>query len=149
MLDKQKLFSEWETDCKIEEHDLSSASLDIPKLHAKYLRILDIAKNDLREMEFLYAQLLRKRMQWYDGELSKEEMDELEWPYDPYNGRLIKTKGQKEFFYKTDDILNEGANDVAERKDIVSAIESMIENIRWRNQTIKNSIDFQRFMAGG
>lgn len=145
---EQRLLDEWKKDCVIDDENLDKASTTIPLLHSKYLELLSIAKKQKRQVERETALIIKQRMEWYNGELTKEEMDELGWKYDPYNGVLVKTKSQKEFYYKTDEVLIGAQNEIENIKDSIEAIEAIIENIRWRNQTIKNAIDWKRFQAG-
>ena len=147
-IDPEKLYAEWEQDCQIDEFKLDDASLKLPQLHSKYLRFYDLAKKQLRELEYHQTKLLKMRMDWYEGTLSKEEMDALGWPYDPYDGKLVKTKQQKEYYYKTDEVLLEMKRHIEEQKDIVDAIKEMLENIKWRHQTISNAIRWKQFEAG-
>lgn len=144
----EKIHEQWLNDCDIDEFHLDRASIDTPKLHAKYLRILDLTKQELREKEFLYSVLYKKRIEWYDGELTKEEMDELEWKYDPYDGKLVNTKQAKDKYIKGDRVLNEAKNEIEEVKNKVETLKEILENVKWRHMTIKNAIEFKKFEAG-
>lgn len=144
----EKLHSEWRKDAEVDEFNLDRASLDIPKLHSKYLYLLDLAKETLREQEYLYAILLKKRLSWYDGELTKEEMDELEWEYDPYAGKLVKTKLQKDHYLKSDEVLLKAQQELDATKQKIDSIKEMLDNIKWRGNFIKNAIEFRKFQAG-
>lgn len=144
----EALHTEWKKDTAIDEFQLDQASLEIPKLHSKYLYLLDLAKEDLREQEYLHAVLWRKRNAWYDGELTKDEMDSFGWGYDPYHGKLVKTKLQKDVYLKSDEVLVESQKELDSIKQRIESIKEMLDNIKWRNQVIKNAIDFKKFQAG-
>jgi hypothetical protein len=148
MIDLDLLHQEWEKDCEIDEFHLDQASLLLPKLHSKYLQLLNTAKNDLRDAELKHASIIKNRKKWYDGLLSKQEMDYLKWDYDPYDGKLVKTKTQKEEYLKTDEVLLQANHELEKAKNVIETIESMIDNIRWRGQVIKNAIDWKKFEAG-
>ena len=148
MIDLEKLHQEWKNDCVIDEYHLDQSSMILPKLHSKYLQLLDKAKNDLRDAEIHYATTYKNRKKWYEGILSKQEMDYLKWDYDPYDGKLVKTKTQKEEYLKTDEVLIRANHELEKAKNIIETIESMIDNIRWRSQTIRNIIDWKKFEAG-
>lgn len=144
----ETLHAEWKRDCEIDDSRLDQASMSIPSLHSKYLYLLDLTKDSLREQEYLYAVLLKKRTSWYDGNMSRSEMDELGWDYDPYDGRLIKTKSQRDHYLKTDEVLLRAQMEIDRTKQKVDAIKDMLDNVKWRHQVIKNAIDFKKFQAG-
>jgi hypothetical protein len=148
MIDQKILLKEWEKDCEIDEMRIGDAALNQPKLHSKYLSLLNIAKNDLQKAELAYADIKKKRQQWYEGILSKHSMDALGWNYDPYDGCLVRTQKQKDFYKETDEVLIRAKNELEKAKNIIETIESMIDNIRWRSQTIRNIIDWKKFEAG-
>ena len=75
-------------------------------------------------------------------------MDELEWEYDPYAGKLVKTKLQKDQYLKSDEILLKAQQELEVTKQKMDSIKEMLDNIKWRNQVIKNAIDFKKFQAG-
>ncbi len=59
-------------------------SLNTPSLHAKYLELLNEKRLSLKSYEVKYNTLLKKKWLWYTDKLSKEEIDELGWSYDPF-----------------------------------------------------------------
>ena len=148
MIDKKKLFEEFEKDSALDEFKLADAAMAIPQLHSKYTVYLDLARNELSQVEFLYHQTLKQRISWYDGKMSKAEMDQLNWPYDPFDGILVKTKTAKESYYKVDPVIHEAKLKLDERKNIVKYIEDYLDNLRWRTQTIKTALDAIKFAAG-
>ena len=57
----------------------------------KIPRTLNEKRLSLKSYEVKYNQLLKKKWLWYTDKLSKEEIDELGWSYDPFEGhRVIK-----------------------------------------------------------
>ena len=44
MLNLEEILVDWEKDSKINDKDLSSASLDTALMHSKYLKLLSLAK---------------------------------------------------------------------------------------------------------
>tara|TARA_A100001015_G_C14905519_1_gene678168 strand:- start:350 stop:526 length:177 start_codon:yes stop_codon:yes gene_type:complete len=44
LLNLEEILVDWEKDSKINDKDLSSASLDTALMHAKYLKLLSLAK---------------------------------------------------------------------------------------------------------
>jgi hypothetical protein len=143
-----KILEEWSKDCQLNETKLDHESIRIPALHSKYLNYLQYAKKQCRAIERKHTDVIFKRQQWYDGRLSKEEMDELGWEYDPFKNQLVKTKEQKNRYYDADVILLKAKEEIEQWKSTIDAIEKMLTNITWRHQIIRSAIDFQRLMAG-
>ncbi len=80
----------WAEDCKIDELDLGSESTNTPNLHAKYVTHLSNFKLQLRKAQADLARLERVKSEYFRGELSKEELDQLGWePW--YKNSVLKS----------------------------------------------------------
>ena len=64
-LDEIKLM--WESDCEIDDIELDNASLEVPKLHAKYLDLLSSKLMVQKQYQMKYDTLLRDKWLWYNG----------------------------------------------------------------------------------
>jgi hypothetical protein len=143
-----KVHNEWLDDCVISEEDLSGAALNVPKLHSKWLQIHNLAKSQHLEVENEIKHQVKKRLDWYEGLLSKEEMDELGWKYDPFDGKLVKTKVQRQHFIENDEFIKEQKQKLEQSQMIIDTTKEILDNIRWRTQTIKTALEAKRFEAG-
>ncbi len=101
-MDLQKILNEWKSDSQIEFNKLDVSSQETPKLHAKYLELYTTAKLKLKDSEFKQKKLLLDKKMYYEGKMSREEMDNRGWSYDPYDGILVKTNKDREYYYETD-----------------------------------------------
>ena len=72
-----ELSQEWIQDAKIDTTELGIASLKIPELHSKYLKIYFDERRKLKALEFQSKDLSLKKYEYYNGKLSQEELDEL------------------------------------------------------------------------
>ena len=142
------ILKEWQTDSVIKDN-LAETSVDSAKLHAKYLKILFETKLLLKKEEMKQKQLLKAKWLYYEGKMTKEEMDSRGWSYDPYDGHNIKMKAHKEYYYGSD--LDIGASEemVDYYKAMVDALKEIVEAIKWRHQTIRNIIQWKIFESGG
>ena len=96
----EDILKEWEDDCQI-GHRLEKASHDTPQLHGKYLNYLTQAKLILKRAEASQATLLKKKFLWYNGKLPKEDIDNLGWSHDPFDGlKMMKT--DLSYYYESD-----------------------------------------------
>lgn len=148
MINIDEIKEEWKKDCEIDRNNLDEESLRIPALHAKYLLYLDHAKLDYRQIKMWAEDQLYLRWRWIEGKLTKDEMDKLGWPYDPFSGHLIRTKEQKDKFYHADSVYLECQRRLSTAEDNLMTIKEMLTNITWRHQTIKNAIEWRKFISG-
>ena len=144
----KKVLKQWERDTELDELQLNNEAMKIPKLHSKYLNLLFYAKNMHRNVERDSERMLFLRYQWYEGKLTKERIDELQWNYDPFDGLLIKTKEQKSRYFDSDEIMLQYKSEIDQWKQAIDTIEIILGQISWRHQIIKLSIDFQKMQNG-
>ena len=88
----------WKKDSQIEQYNLDETSRNTPQLHAKYLELLSIAKLQMKKAEHTQKSLLHKKWLYYNGKMSQEEIVELGWEFDPFNGLKV-LKGEMEYYY--------------------------------------------------
>ena len=92
----------WKVDSVIDQIDLDKASLQTPSLHAKYLELLNEKRLSLKSYEVKYNQLLKTKWMWYTDKLSKEEIDDLGWSYDPFEGYNKPMKSDYSYYFNAD-----------------------------------------------
>ena len=139
--------SQWEKDCEIDDIELDKSSLEIPKLHAKYQDLLSSKILVMKQYQFKYDTLLKNKWLWYNGKMSQEQIKELGWSDDPLDGlKIMKTDLQ--IFYNSDKDIQELNAKIEYLKVTIDYLKECMQNITWRHQTIKNTIDWRKFMAG-
>ena len=148
MLNLEEILVDWENDSKINDKDLSSASLDTALLHAKYLKLLSLAKLQSKKSHLNQKTLLKDKWLYYNNKMSKEEIDEHGWDYDPFKGLKIM-KSDMHHWYDTDKDIQKSEEKVTYYKTLVETLQEMVETLRWRHQTIGNIIKWKNFEAGG
>ena len=84
---------------------------------------------------------------WYNGKLSHEEVLELSWDPDPFNGLKI-LKGEMEHYIEADPELVESEAKIQYLKTYIDTTKEIVENLKWRHQTIGNIIRWKQFEAG-
>ena len=77
MIQLNDILEQWKTDSLI-EMPLDESSKQTPKLHAKYLELLSLAKFQLKKSEMEQKVLLKDKWLYYNGKLSEEEIKENE-----------------------------------------------------------------------
>jgi hypothetical protein len=148
MLQIDQILEMWKKDCEIDEMNLDDASRDAAKLHGKYLELLMTTKLQAKRKDSQLKALLKDKWLYYNGKMSQQEMDERGWSYDPFNGLAKPLKGEMDYYYNSDaDILR--MNDQIEYLNtLIDTLEEILQNVKWRHQTIKNMIDWRRFTSG-
>jgi len=147
-MDIEDLLIMWSRDSKIDEVDLDASSIASACLHSKYLEIYSAAKLGLKRKELRLAELKRDLWLYYNGKMSKEEMDERGWTYDPYKGLSKPLKSDMGMYYDSDPYMMKYKLEVEESQVLVDTCKEIMDNIRWRHQNIKNIITWRQFQSG-
>lgn len=143
----EEILEMWKKDSVIDEMQLDEASRDSAKLHSKYLEIYSVNKLKLKKANLDLKTLLKNKWLWYNGKMTKAQMDELGWDYDPLGGLKI-LKGEMDYYYDADpDIQNQQAR-IEYLEEVVTALKEIMENVKWRHQNIKNIIEWRKFTSG-
>jgi len=143
----ESLLEMWKKDAPIDEMALDEASRDSAKLHSKYLELYSVARLRLKKLELDFKPLLRDKFLHYGGKLSQEDLDTKGWEYDPLNG-LTVLKGDLDKWYDADPLIQEHQLRIAMQEEIVSTLKEIMDNIKWRHQSIKNMIEWRKFTSG-
>ena len=143
----EELNAQWANDCEIDDIELDTASLEVPKLHAKYQDLLTNKILVLKKYQTSYNTLLKDKWLWFNGKMDDERIQELGWVPDPFNGLKIM-KNDMQIFFNADTDLQELNAKIEYLKVTVDFLKECMQNITWRHQTIKNTIDWRKFMAG-
>jgi len=138
---------EWKRDCRIDPLNLDESSRNTPELHAKYLSMLTDAKLKLKDAEFSQKKLMKDKWLWYNGKLSQEEVEVLGWQPDPFNGLKI-LKGEMEHYVESDPELQQSEAKIEYYKTLIDMLKEIVDNLKWRHQTIGNIIKWKQFEAG-
>ena len=143
----ESILEMWKKDSIIDEIQLDEASRDSAKLHSKYLDLYSVSKLKLKDLELKFKIILRDKFKHYNGKLSQEEMDSKGWNYDPLDG-LTVLKGDLDKWYDADDVIQDHQKKMAYQEEVVATLKEILDNIKWRHQTIKNMIEWRKFTSG-
>jgi len=145
MITLKELQDMWAEDSKIDELNLGSESTRIPELHSKYLNHMSNVRLQLRKSEAALLKLRRIKMQYYRGELSKQELDALSW--EQYLGPKPLKQDMNEMLDADDDII-EQMNKVEYIRTVADFLERVMRYLNSRTWDIKNSIEWTKFTNG-
>jgi len=137
----------WKEDSVIDDIELDASSLQVPKLHAKYTEILSNKKLELIRHERMMKELNKDKWLWYTGKMSKEDIEYHNWNYDPFDG-LTVLKSDYDKFTGADKQIQDLNDKIEYLRVTVDYLQDVVSQITWRHQTIKNIIEWRKFMAG-
>jgi hypothetical protein len=89
--------------------------------------------------------LRRLKIRYYNGELSREELQEHDW--DQYQGIKPIKSVQDDLLHGDDDLIKMTVR-ISYLEDMVYACESIMKSISGRGWDIKNSIEWKKFISG-
>lgn len=148
MIDLKSILEMWQTDCSIPRNNLDETSRQTPTLHAKYLQLLAEAKLQLRKCERQQKVLLKDKWLYYNGKMNQEDLEEKGWKPDPFDGLKI-LKGEMDYYYNSDPEIQQSEEKIQYWKTVIETLIDIIDNLKWRHQTIGNMIKWRQFEAGG
>ena len=143
----QEILEMWKKDSVIDEMNLDEASRDSAKLHGKYLELLSVNRMKLKKAELDFKVLLKDKWLHYNGKMSREEIDAKGWDYDPLGG-LTVLKGDMDYYYDSDPIIQEHQAKIQYLQELCDTLKEILDNIKWRHQTVKNMIEWRKFTSG-
>ena len=143
-----EILESWKTDSVIDDNALDEDTVKTSKLHAKYLEIYSLSKLQLKKKEFDLEKIKKDKWLYYTGKMTKSDMDERGWAYDPFQGMTKPLKSEMSMYYETDEDLVKVKAGIDYQKSIIDTLEEIMNNIRWRHSHIKNIIEFRKFTSG-
>jgi len=139
-----QIMEEWRIDASIDSTELGIASLKIPELHSKYLKTYFDERRKLKALEFQSKDLSLKKYEYYNGKLSQEELNELNW--EPFVKRLMKN--EIDMYIDSDkDIIGNNMR-IVNQKEKLGFLEEVLKNLNQRNFQIRNAIEWKKFTQG-
>ena len=135
----------WNTDKIIDSIVLDDESLNISKLHGKYLRILSTERSLFNKFNIDYASLnLEKKIFYQDG--PTEETNAKGWIFSP-KGKILKTEVQS--YLDGDPDLIALTKKIAHQKEKVDVLTAIMNSLDKRTFQIQNAISFKKWEQGG
>lgn len=138
------IHDEWEKDGDIDSTRITEESRRIPKLHNKYLRYLSEVRINLEALLILSDEKEQLKTLYLTGKLTPEQLKEYNLPI-PHNKLL---KSDVENYLKADKEMNELRMKIAIQKEKMKTLEEIVSSINYRQQNIRNIIEWQKFTSG-
>ena len=143
----EQVLEEWATDSKLPRNNLDEASRQTPSLHSKYLTLLSHAKLKMKKAEMDQKSLLKDKWLYYNGKMDQQAIEEKGWEPDPFDGLKI-LKGDMDYYYDSDPEIQRSEEKIQYYKTLIDTLVDIVDNIKWRHQTIGNIIKWRQFESG-
>lgn len=140
----EEIMGEWSKDCNMDETELGTESTKIPVLHNKYLKIFTTERYILQKSKAEYKRTKRKLLEYYLGELDREELSEL--GRDQVYKKILKN--EVDTYIESDEMMIDVTLKVAMQQEKIDFLDSVIKQINNRGFQIKNAIDWMKFING-
>lgn len=141
----QDIETSWADDCVIQEHEIIKGNLNIPKLHAKYWRIMMHEKLYLYKLEAEYKAFKRDKQEFLltmDQGLSEK----YGWKPRPI-GKILRQDLER--LTEGDDEIISKELEIGVQREKVDLLKSILQQINQRTFIFKNIIEEKRFENGG
>jgi hypothetical protein len=102
----------------------------------------------LAKLDADLSSLKKDKWLYFTGKMTKQQMDERGWAYDPFNGSTKPLKSELEFYYDSDKDITTIKQKIEYQKAISNVLEEIMGTIRWRHTHVKNIIDWKKFVSG-
>ena len=136
-----ELYNEIERDLKIDDTELDLESIRTPQIHNKYLKIYTTHSLQLKRLQDEYKILYRVKWEYYTGKASPETYKEK-----PFDIKVLRT--DVGIYIDADVDLQQLSQKVAYTKQITDYLERILREINNRNWTIRNTIEWKKFLHG-
>jgi len=140
-MDLSELQDQVDRDIKIDDTELDMESIRTPQLHNKYLKLYTKYSLQLKRAQDDYKTLYRWKWEYYTGKATPDVY--LEQPFD-----LKVLKADVSMYLDSDKDVQELGQKEAYIQAIVTYLEKILREINNRNWTIRNTIEWKKFIHG-
>lgn len=145
MLSHTELMENWRIDSVVDETNLMNELYKHPMKHSKYLTLLQGYKVKLRKNTLKYMKLRGLKVRYYNGELTKEELDANGWKQYLFKRPL---KSEMEALLEADVDLQMIQEQTLYVESLVQSCESILKDIGNRYYLFKTMVEYQKFLGG-
>lgn len=138
------IFIHWNTDSIINETEPSREIIRIPLLHSKYLRFLSDHNMAAKKAAMKYSAMKTLKGDYYDGVLTKEELDKNGW--EPFVLKLSKTK--RELYLEKDEDLVILIKKKIYHEEAVDVCKLILKELHNRTWQLREYMAHERFLQG-
>lgn len=131
----------WNEDSKINDLEIDIASLQIPQLHSKYMKLFSDYRFKRKESEIRLKILKRQKFEYYSGKADPEVYAER-----PFDLKILKS--DINLYIESDEDITRLQMKIDSFDIILDYLESVLKMITNRSFQIKNVIEWRKFIDG-
>jgi hypothetical protein len=139
----ESILDNWKRDVEIDQTEPGKELLKIPTLHNKYLTTLTKHKIASKKAHFDYLRMRKVKWEYYTGKLSQEELEQYGWK--PFQFTL---KSDITTYLEADGDLIKLLEKKVYHEEVVSVIESIMNELKQRTWQLREYISWERFIGG-
>lgn len=136
------LQQEWAKDTKLDKTALDEESINIPKLQSKYLNILSTERLLWKKLTRKKEEKIQQLTDYYNGFIDGRDIGREPWQKTETKGSINKRVESDAEVLKIQALIDE-------KEEIVLFVKEVVTSLNFRNNTIKNTLDFMRWTQGG
>ena len=140
-MDLSELQDQVDRDLKIDDTELDMESIRTPQLHNKYLKLYTKYSLQLKKAQDDYKILYRSKWEYYTG-----KADPYVYQEHPFDLKVLKA--DVGIYLDSDKDIQELGQKEAYIQAIVTYLEKILREINNRNWTIRNTIEWKKFLHG-
>ena len=137
----EELYDVVEKDLKIDDTELDLESIRTPQLHNKYLKLYTKHSLQLKKLQDDYKVMYRLKWEYYTGKAPPEI-----YASKPFDLKILKA--DIGIYLDADGELQQLSQKIAYAKEITNYLEKILREINNRNWTIRNTIEWKKFIHG-
>jgi hypothetical protein len=139
----EQILNHWEKDSVIDSTEPGKELIRIPILHNKYLTILIKHKLASKKANFDYLRLKKVKWEYYNGKLSREELEEHGWEQFKFT-----LKSDITTYLESDNDLIRLLEKKIYHEEVITMIESIMKELNSRTYQLKDFIAWEKFING-
>ena len=140
-MDLSELQDQVDRDLKIDDTELDMESIRTPQLHNKYLKLYTKYSLQLKKAQDDYKSQNRWKWEYYTGKADSDVYQEH-----PFDLKILKA--DVSLYLDSDKDIQELGQKEAYLQVIVTYLEKVLREINNRNWTIRNTIEWKKFIHG-
>lgn len=139
------LMEEWVKDAEYDETEPQKAVANIPKLHAKYLRIMTHHNLISKKLTSEYNSRRKIKWEYYSGDLNNPE-DLERYGLEPMMKKVLRADLQH--YLDSDTELNNILLKKVMHEEIVDFCKNVLKELNNRTWQLKSYMDWEKFIGG-
>lgn len=139
----EQVLEYWKKDAEIDQTEPGKELIRIPILHSKYLNILTKHKIASKKAFFDYNRMKKVKWEYYTGKMSQEDLQQYGW--EPFQFTLKSDIGT---YLESDSDLIKLLEKKVYHEEVVSVIESIMNELKQRTWQLRDFISWEKFVGG-